>query len=251
MSAGKLLKSRRLGRASALAAMAIAGAAMAVAAPSTAQPVTTAPMRMEGTLLRVAAEAEARTAPDHAIISMGVQTEGKTAQAALAENAKNMQAVFQALKRAGIAERDVQTSSLSISPQYIYAEREPPRLTGYQASNQVSVVVRDLKRLGQVVDAVVGSGSNQVSGVSFGVSDPDKALDGARRDAVAKARARAELYAQAAGLKVARIVEISEAASAPPPMPLPMAKMAMAEATPTAPGEVALSITVAVAFELR
>jgi uncharacterized protein YggE len=113
------------------------------------------------------------------------------------------------------------------------------------------VIVRDLKRLGQVIDYVVNSGSIQVSGVLFGVSNADEALDRARREAVAKARARAELYAQAAGLKVARIVEISGVAAAPQPMPLPMAKMAMAEATPTAAGEVALAITVNVAFELR
>jgi uncharacterized protein YggE len=131
MQAGKLLKSRRLSRVAAVAAMAMACAAFAGAAPASAQPMTPPPLRMEGALLRVAAEAEARTAPDHAIISMGVQTEGKTAQVALAENAKSMQAVFQALKRAGIADRDIQTSSLSITPQYLYAAREPPRPTGY------------------------------------------------------------------------------------------------------------------------
>jgi hypothetical protein len=163
-----------------------------------------------------------------------------------------MQAVFAALKKAGVVDKDIQTSNLSIAPQYAYAEREPPKLTGYQASNQVSVIVRDLKRLGATVDAVVGSGSNQVNGVTFGLADPDRALDQARKDAVAKARARAELYAQAAGLKVARIVAISEGGDAAvPPMPMPMAKMAMAEATPTAPGELALSVTVNVAFELR
>jgi uncharacterized protein YggE len=241
-----------------LRAIALASAALglAAAAPAQAQlaggPPPAPMMRMEGALLHVAAESQVRAAPDLATITLGVQTDAATAQAALAENAKRMQAVFAALKKAGVADKDVQTSNLSIAPQYAYAEREPPKLTGYQASNQVSVIVRDLKRLGATVDAVVGSGSNQVNGVTFGLADPDRALDQARKDAVAKARARAELYAQAAGLKVARIVAISEGGDAAiPPMPMPMAKMAMAEATPTAPGELALSVTVNVAFELR
>jgi len=209
-------------------------------------------MRMDGTMLHVSAEAEVRTAPDLATINTGVMTEAPTAQAALADNAKRMQGVLAALKKAGIADKDVQKSNLSIAPQYAYAEREPPKLTGYQASNQITVIVRDLKRLGPAVDAVVAAGSNQVDGVTFGLSDPDKALDQARKDAVAKARARAELYAQAAGLKVARIVSISEGGGgAPPPVPMPMVKMAMSEATPMAPGEMALSVTVNLAFELR
>jgi hypothetical protein len=242
-----------------LRAIALASAALSLAAAAPAQaqlaggpPPSPMMMRMEGALLHVAAESQVRAAPDLATITLGVQTDAATAQAALAENAKRMQAVFAALKKAGVADKDVQTSNLSIAPQYAYAEREPPKLTGYQASNQVSVIVRDLKRLGATVDAVVGSGSNQVNGVTFGLADPDRALDQARKDAVAKARARAELYAQAAGLKVARIVAISEGGDAAiPPMPMPMAKMAMAEATPTAPGELALSVTVNVAFELR
>ena len=243
---------RPIAAAAALAALSVASpAAQAqLAGPPTPGP---AMMRMDGAMLHVAAESEVRAAPDLATINTGVMTEAPTAQAALAENAKRMQAVFTALKRAGIAERDIQTSNLSINPQYAYAEREAPKLTGYQAQNQVSVIVRDLKRLGPAVDAVVAAGSNQVNGVSFGLADPDKALDQARRDAVAKARARAELYAQAAGLKVVRIVAISETAAPPigPPMPLPMVKMAMAEATPTAPGELAMRVTVNVAFELR
>lgn len=240
-------------RAAALAP-AVLALGLAAAAPAHAQlaggpgPVAARP---DATLLTVSADAEVRAAPDLATISTGVRTEAATAQAALADNAKRMQAVFAALKKAGIADKDVQTSNLSISPQYAYAEREPPKLTGYQASNQVSVIVRDLGRLGAAVDAVVAAGSNQVDGVAFGLTDPDKARDQARKDAVAKARARAELYAQAAGLKVARIVSISEGAAEPPPVPMPMAKLAMSDATPTAPGELAIGVTVNVAFELR
>lgn len=237
-------------------ALALAPAVMAMglaAAPAAHAQLAGGPAvsRPDTTLLTISADAEVRAAPDLATISTGVRTEAPTAQVALADNARRMQSVFAALKKAGIADKDIQTSNLSIAPQYAYAEREPPKLTGYQANNQVSVIVRDLKRLGAAVDAVVAAGSNQIDGVNFGLTDPDKARDQARKDAVAKARARADLYAQAAGLKVARIVSISEAGEAPPPMPMPMAKMAMSDATPTAPGELAIGITVNVAFELR
>jgi uncharacterized protein YggE len=211
-------------------------------------------MRFDGTFLNVSADAKANVTPDMATINAGVVTDGATAEAAMAANATRMNAVMAALKRAGIADKDIQTSSINLNPQYRYNNNEPPKLTGYQAQNTVTVKVRNLKSIRKAIDSIVSNGSNQINGISFGVDDPDPVLDQARKDAMKKARARADLYAQAAGLKVARIVSISENSYAPPPYPIPMmAREAFAatDATPVAPGEVNLSITVNVTYELR
>jgi hypothetical protein len=168
------------------------------------------------------------------------------------ENAARMSEVIAALRKAGVAEKDVQTSTLSLNPQYQYPQNEPARLTGYQAQNIVAVKVRNLKAVGTAIDAVVAQGSNQINSIAFGIDDPDPLLDSARRDALRKARARGELYAGAAGMKVARIISIAEGASAaPPPFPAPLAVRAMKPETPVAPGEVSLSAVVTVTFELR
>jgi uncharacterized protein YggE len=163
-----------------------------------------------------------------------------------------MTAVLAAVKRAGVAERDIQTSQLSIQPQTVYAENVPPRVTGYQATNTVNVKVRNMANVGKVVDALVAQGGNQLNGVSFSIDEPDAALNGARTEALKRARARADLYAQAAGMRVHRIVSISESGVMEPPRPVPMMAMArMAEGTPVAPGEVNLTANVTVMFELR
>ena len=215
--------------------------------------MTPHPMILEGTALTVSAESRASARPDIATVTAGVVTEAPTAEAALAENARRMNAVLAAVKRAGVADRDVQTAQLSIQPQMVYAENVPPRVTGYQATNTASVKVRDMRNIGRVVDAVVAQGSNQLNGVSFGLDDPDKALDGARAEALKRARARADLYATAAGLRVHRIVAISESGGVEPPRPMPMMAMAReaAQSTPVAPGEVDLVANVTVTFELR
>ncbi|MGE3303146.1 MAG: SIMPL domain-containing protein [Hyphomonadaceae bacterium] len=230
-------------------------AALAIATPAIAQSPDKPPMhRFDGTLLTVNAEGETQVAPDIATINIGVVTDGATAAAAVADNSTKMTAVVAALKKAGVADRDIQTSNLSVNPQYQYVEREAPKLTGYQASNQVNVKVRNLKNVGKVVDAVVAVGSNQVNGISFGLDDDAKAMDSARVDAVKKARARAELYAGAAGLKVGRILSISEAGTEPPrPYPVAFARMAAQAAPPppVAPGELAIAVSVQVVFELN
>ena len=171
------------------------------------------------------------------------------------ENAARMAATVAALRKAGVADRDIQTSSISLNPQYRYGENVPPVITGYQASNQVSVRFRDVKRAGAILDTLVAQGANQINGPSFAVDKPEAALDKARAAAVAKARARAELYAKAAGLSVKRILAISEAGDgSPPPRPMPMMAMArtkeMADTSIEA-GEQKLSITLSVTFELQ
>lgn len=206
------------------------------------------------TTLEVSAQSDVKAAPDMATVSAGVMTTADTADAAMKANATSMTAVFNALKKAGVPEKDIQSAGININPQYHYGQNESPRVTGYQASNTVSVVLRNLDNIGPVLDALVAQGANQLNGPVFGIEDSDPLLDKARAAAVKKARARADIYAAAAGLKVKRIISISENAGyvVQPPMPM-MKAMAMDHAqasTPVAPGEVGLSATINVKFEL-
>ena len=207
----------------------------------------------DGTLLSIAATAESRRVPDVATISTGVVTQAADANAAMRANAVQMDKVMAAIRAAGIAERDVQTSGINLNPQYRYAENQPPTITGYQANNTVNVKVRDLSKLGKVLDAFVASGANQVNGPSFEVDKPEEAYDEARMAALQKAQARAKTYADALGLRVRRIVSISEGgASIPRPMPMmrEMAADAAVKETAVSPGETSLSVNIDVVFEL-
>lgn len=206
----------------------------------------------DGTLLSVSAEAEASRAPDVANLSAGVVTQAADANSAMRANAALMAKVMAAVRAAGVPGRDVQTSGISLNPQYRYGEGQAPAITGYQASNSVNVRVRDIARLGQVIDALVASGANQVNGPSFEIDEPEAVQDEARRLALDKARQRAEMYAKALGLRVRRIVSISEGGGSAPPMPMMMKAMAMdqQEATPVAPGESTLRAGVDVVFDL-
>lgn len=211
-------------------------------------------MASEGTLLSVSASADAKRVPDVASISTGVVTQAADANAAMRANAVQMDKVMAAIRAAGIAERDVRTSGINLNPQYKYTENAPPTITGYQASNTVSITVRDLSKLGKVLDTLVQQGANQVNGPSFEVDKPDEAYDEARLAALKKAQARAQTYADALGLKVRRIVSISEGgASLPHPMPMMRAMAAdagMAKETSVSPGETTLSVSLDVVFEL-
>ncbi|TFU03069.1 SIMPL domain-containing protein [Polymorphobacter arshaanensis] len=201
-------------------------------------------------------EGRVSQAPDIVDISGGVVTSAPTAAAALADNATRMTAVVAAVRKAGIADRDIQTSGLSLQPQYKYGDNQPPVLTGYQANNTISIRVRKIDDAGKLIDTLVAQGANQISGPTFGIDKADAALDSARAQAVATGRTRADLYAKAAGLRVRRLVSISEG-GAVEPGPRPMVMMARADKigaappTPVAPGEVELSITVQMVYELE
>lgn len=207
----------------------------------------------EGTLLSIGAEGKSEARPDMAIVNLGVTTEGQTAAAALAENARRMSALTAALRRAGVAERDIQTSNVSVYPQQVYGEGQAPRITGYQANNSVTVKVRRIDNTGRVIDAAVAAGGNTVNGVSFSHADPDAQLDIARRDAIREARRRAELYANALGMRVNRIISVSEGGGYAPPMPVALERFAAQDsaATPISPGEIETRVNVNVTFELR
>ena len=234
--------------------LAIAAALLAAPAAATAQAVVPG-YGIAGTRLDISATGEVTRIPDLAIISAGVQTLRPTATAAIEENAARMERVRAALKRAGIEDKDIQTSSISLNPEYVYAERQPPRLTGYSASNQVSVRFRDIRKTGEILDALVAEGANQINGPSLTIDKPEQALDEARLRAVANGRARADLYARALGMRVVRLLSVSESGgyAAPPPMPMYARAEAMSAdaATKIDPGEQKVQISVAMSFELQ
>jgi len=208
----------------------------------------------QATTLNLTATGEVMAAPDKATITLGVQTDASTAAQALAANAEQMTRVMAALKRAGIAERDTQTAQLTVNPRYAYQPNQPPRLTGYEASNQVAITVRDLKRLGSTVDAAVGAGATNVNSIAFGFVDPTTVQNAARLEAVKALQAKADLYAKAVGHPVLRLISLSEGPLFLPPVPIPeiMASGAkrMAAETPVSVGETQVRIQVIGLYEL-
>lgn len=233
-----------------LAAALVLGATAMTASAQTAPSVASA----DGTLLSVSAQAEAKRVPDIAALSAGVVTQAADANAAMRANADAMTKVVAAIRAAGIAERDIQTSGINLNPQYRYAENLPPAITGYQASNNVNITVRDIGKVGKILDALVATGANQINGPTFDVDDKESAYDEARRAAVEKAQARAAMYAKTLGMRVRRIVSISEGSGYNPPRPMPMMAMAKMERsqadTPISPGESSLSVNLDMLFEL-
>lgn len=222
-----------------------------------AQQVPVPVLAPNATLLSISAEGKSARTPDIATFTAGVTSQGDTAGAALSANSADMTRVIAALKRAGIADRDIQTSNLSLNPIYAPQRQLPdgtvtpvqPKIVGYQVNNSVSVRQRKLNDYGKVIDTLVAAGANQVNGPSFDMENPDPAMDEARTEAIGKARARAALYARAAGLKVGRILSISESGGWSPPQPV-MYRMAKADSAPVQAGELSLNVTVSVQFEL-
>ena len=208
-----------------------------------------------GTTLDVSAEGRVSRVPDLATIRAGVVAQAPTAAAALADQATRMARVLAALKSAGIAPRDIATAQVGLQPQYRYTDGQPPVVTGYQATNSVAVRFRDVGRAGAILDGLVAAGANQIDGPDLSINQPEAALDEARTQAVIRARARADLYARAAGLHVRRIVSISEGAAETggprPPVLYARAAAAPQADTQIAAGERDLSVTVQVRFLLE
>jgi uncharacterized protein YggE len=240
-------------------ALMTAAALTAFAAPAAfAQSSPTTPMQVHAMAaqpaLNLSAYGEVKIAPDMATITFGVTTEAATAQAAMADNARRMQEVFAALSRAGIADRDIQTSALNLSAQYDYQNDQPPRLRGYQASNRVTVTINDLTRVGRTADAVVAAGVNQIDGISFGLKDSKAAEDQARVLAVRALQQKAGLYAQALGVELGPIRSLNEGGGYTPQPPVPMyARMAMADSagsTPVSAGEMSVRIDITATYDI-
>jgi uncharacterized protein YggE len=222
---------------------AIAFASGLVAAPALAQDTPIATISVIGA-------AQLSVPPDLAQIDGGVTTEAKTAREASETNNAAMGKVLLALKGAGIDEKDFQTSRLSLQPQYAPNRSGPNAVVGYQASNRVTVKLRDVTRVASVIDTLVAAGANNIGGINFMVSAASKLLDDAREQAIADARRKAEIYAKAAGVALGSPVSISEEGS---PGPMPFRKMAagMAASAPVAQGEETLQVTVSVSWAIK
>ena len=230
-----------------------AAVALALSVPLSAAVAQEGAVMAEAMVITVTGEGRVDQAPDMATVSLGVTTEGATAAEALGANSAEIAKVLERLGSAGIAPRDVQTTGLSVNPNWRNnSSGEAPKISGFIANNGVTVRVRALDGLGAVLDAAVQDGANQLNGVEFGLQEPRPAQDEARRRAVADARARAELLAEAAGVKLGAIRSISETMGAPMPMPaFRMAADAVAGApVPVAAGEVATTANVTIVWEI-
>lgn len=204
----------------------------------------------------VSGEGEATLKPDLAMLSLGVMREAASAGEALSENNKAMAAVIAAMKAAGVAERDLQTAGLQISPRYEYTQREDgtqdAKLVAYQVTNTIAVRIREIVRAGEIIDQAVALGVNAGGGISFSNENPKPALTEARKKAVADAFDKARTLAEAAGTTLGRVTEISDTVMMSPPIPM-MAKAMAADsaAAPVEPGENAYSVQVNVTFEMK
>jgi uncharacterized protein YggE len=236
-----MLSARLIGAAlfCALAFPASLGAARAAETPAT---------------ISVSGSGDARAVPNQAQLSAGVATTAATANAAMAENARKMTAVFDALKAMGVPENAIQTSNFSVSPQYStdnQSDGRPQRIVGYQVSNQVDVLLDDTKKLGPALDALVGAGANQINSVGFSIRDPAALLTSAREAAVADAMARAHTFARAAGVTLGPILSIQDGGSNEPSDGLKMLRLAGAMRTPTAAGEQSITANVSMVFAIK
>ena len=229
-------------RAALAAVLAITGALLA--APALAQ-AEAAP-----SVISVTGEATVSVPPDQAQIDGGVTSEAKTASEASDANNTAMGKVLLALKGAGIDEKDLQTSRLSLQPQSAPNRTGPMAIVSYRASNRVTVRLRDITKVASTIDTLVSAGANEIGGINFVVSQASKHLDDAREQAVADARRKAEIYAKAAGVTLGAPLSISEE-GAPGPMPFRKMSAGMAASAPVAQGEETLSVTVSVSWAIK
>lgn len=230
-----------------------------------------APVRMAGAAedafgpprIEVSGTGKIAAAPDFATITLGVVKQGRAATEALAANDKAMNALTASLKEHGIAAKDIQTSEISVTPQYTRPRRNmngeeeegfTPRIVGYQVSNTIYVKVREIPKMGTILDAVVEAGSNQIWGISFGLEKPEKLLDEARKRAMAEAKRKAILLAGEAGVVVGSALVITDSAEIVPGVQNQMMSAyglaAAPAATPIAAGELEVSVTVQVKYKL-
>jgi uncharacterized protein YggE len=206
-------------------------------------------------------QGSAEIAPDMAVLQLTVTREADTAREALDANSAAMAQVIKALRAEGVAERDLQTNNFSIQPKYVYPPQKPqgenqtPRIVGYTVRNGLAVRVRDLSKLGAVMDQAVTLGVNEGGNILFSNDDPSAAIEQARSAAVKDAMARAKTLAAAAGVKLGRVLEISEQSFMPAPAPMMRAEMMMAapaaDAVPVAAGESSYQVTVSLSYAIE
>jgi uncharacterized protein YggE len=207
-------------------------------------------LAQDAAIVTVTGEATVEATPDSATISLGVTTDGATAAEAMAANSAAVQAVIDRLKLTGIEDRDLQTSNLSLNPNWVgYDSGQTPTISGYIASNMLTVRVRALDSLGAVLDAVIADGANTLNGLTFEVAQPRPVLDEARKQAVADAMARATILAEAAGGSLGKVISITENAGYGAPVPM-FRSDAAAAPVPVAGGQIGLMASVTVTYEI-
>jgi uncharacterized protein YggE len=205
--------------------------------------------------LNIAGSGEVHAAPDAALISTGVVTEGDTAAAALRANSAAVAKVVDAIRSFGVEAKDVQTIGLSLEPRYYRPDKpsttDKPHIIGYTAANAITVRVRDLGKLGDLIDKVAVAGANRIDGIQFIVSNQEGLLDEARRKAVTDAKDKADLYARAAGFTLGKVMSLTEESGSPVPRPLGRAAaMSAAAPVPVEAGEMTLSVRVRLVWSL-
>jgi uncharacterized protein YggE len=204
--------------------------------------------------ITVTGEGSVEALPDLATVTAGVETQAPTASEALTANSEAMTAVFGVLEAAGIVREDVQTSQISLNPVWNHRQATPdapPQITGYAASNLVTVRVREIARLGAVLDAMSQAGANRIQGIGFAMSEPREQQDGARARAVEDARAKAELLARTAGVTLGPVVSITEAGRMGPPVMMRAMSDEAAMPAPIAEGQVAIEVQVDMVFAIE
>ncbi|WP_240330781.1 SIMPL domain-containing protein [Sphingorhabdus sp. Alg239-R122] len=236
-------------------------AALISASVFTATTLTTAPavaadvdIDAKGPVIELSISERIDSVPDTARMSTGVTTKAPTAQQALRDNARKMDSLIKQIKALGIEDKYIQTTGININPEFDYQRGEEPRLTGYRASNQVQIEVRDIERLGEMIDALVSAGANNLNGPYFSLTNDGKVKAMARKRAMERGREQALDYAKLAGYSNVRILAISEHISGSSPVQKRVMARAMsadmAESTPVQPGQVGTGVTVHVTYEM-
>jgi len=243
-----IVKRKQVKRAAALAAI------LALTACNSGGPTYITADKAPNPQISVSATGQVSQAPDRASVSAGVVTQGKTANDAMRANADLMSAAFEQLRAAGIEEKNIRTSQMSLQPRYNYQDRRSPKIDGYEVRNTVSATANDLEKVGPMLDALVSAGINNINGVNFTVSAPDNAQAEARDKAIKAAKAKAEAMAAAAGVTLGALTSISENRSGGfTPQPVAFARSAALESAPTpiSAGEQNLSVTVNLTYEIK
>jgi len=239
-----------------IATLAVMGASLLIAGPALSDETK----KPDPATISVSAEGTAEIAPDMAVVTLTVMREAKTARQALDDNTQAMTQVLDAMKDAGVAEKDLQTSNFNIQPRWIYPPQQnnevsEPRIVAYQVSNALSVRIRDLNKLGEILDTSVTLGVNQGGQIEFTNDDPSEAISSARKNAVKNAMKKAQEMTEAAGVALGRITQISEHSSNPQPVSMARAEMAMmskdaSAPVPVAAGENQYRVSVSISWEL-
>jgi uncharacterized protein YggE len=204
--------------------------------------------------ITVSATGQVSQAPDRAAVSAGVVTQGKTANEAMRDNAALMNAAFEQLRSAGIDEKNIRTSQMSLQPRFSYQDRRSPKIEGYEVRNTVTATATNLEKLGPMLDALVKAGVNNINGVNFTISAPETAQAAAREKAIKAAKLKAEAMASAAGVTLGPLMSLSENQSGGfRPQAVAYARSAALESAPTpvAAGEQNLSVTVTMTYAIK